>query len=87
MVGALGWFGFSFGSVWFGLGWEGKLVGWAACAVAWWVGVGFGLAEISNPKSFPNSLHSSLHGAEPAPWRQPTPEPPTSSLAERVAEG
>jgi hypothetical protein len=36
-------FDFSFGLVWFGLVCDGKLVGWAACTVAWWVGVSFGL--------------------------------------------
>jgi hypothetical protein len=34
------WFDFSFG---FGLVCDGKLVGWAACTGAWWVGVDFGL--------------------------------------------
>jgi hypothetical protein len=37
------WFSLIFHLVWFGLVCDGKLVGWAACTVAWWVGVSFGL--------------------------------------------
>jgi hypothetical protein len=46
--GGLVWFGLIFHLVWFGLVWFGKVnwwvrLVWAACTVAWWIGVGFGL--------------------------------------------